>query len=81
MSFWCLQISQKTNKNFSRISALASKNRSNQKNKGTLYVPLIDDIVLTLLHYFLEASAEILTKILLVFLVEMKTKKGHFEIN
>ena len=28
---------QKTNKFFSRISALASKKRSNQKNKGTLY--------------------------------------------
>ena len=31
MSFWCLQISQKTNDFFSRISALASKKRSNQK--------------------------------------------------
>ena len=28
---------KKNNKNFSRISALASKKRSNQKNKGTLY--------------------------------------------
>ena len=31
MSFWCLQISQKTNEIFSRIFALASKKRSNQK--------------------------------------------------
>ena len=31
MSFWCLQISQKTNKKISRISALASKKRSNYK--------------------------------------------------
>ena len=30
MSFWCLQISQKT-RHFLRISALASKKRSNQK--------------------------------------------------
>ena len=37
MSFWSLQIDQKTNKFFVRISALASKKRSNQKNKGTLY--------------------------------------------
>ena len=36
MLFWCLQISQKTNKLLLRISALASKKRSNQKNKGTL---------------------------------------------
>ena len=33
MSFWCLQIDQKTNK-IVRISALASKKRSNQ---NTLY--------------------------------------------
>ena len=31
MSFWCLQIDQKTNKIFVRISALASKKRSNKK--------------------------------------------------
>ena len=37
MKCWCLQISQKTNQFFSRISVLASKKRSNQKNKGTLY--------------------------------------------
>ena len=37
MSFSCLQIFQKTNEIVSRISAIASKKRSNQKNKGTLY--------------------------------------------
>jgi hypothetical protein len=37
MSFWCLQISRTTNKISLRISALASKKRSNQKMKGTLY--------------------------------------------
>ena len=30
--FWCLQIFQKTNKFFSRISALAFKKRSSQKS-------------------------------------------------
>ena len=35
--FVCLQISQKTNEIFSSISALASKKRSNKKNKVTLY--------------------------------------------
>ena len=32
MSFWCLQIDQKNNEIFARISALASKKRSNQKS-------------------------------------------------
>ena len=36
MSFWYHRFDQKTNKFFLRISALASKKRSNQKNKGTL---------------------------------------------
>jgi hypothetical protein len=31
MSFWCLQIFQKNNEIFSKISALASKKMSNQK--------------------------------------------------
>ena len=35
-----------------RISALASKKVSNQKNKGTLYVPLIGKTLFWLLHYF-----------------------------
>ena len=68
MSFWCLQIFQKNNEFFSRISALASKKRSNQKNKGTLY-RWLEDLILTLLRYFfdLEARAEILEKNLLFF--------------
>ena len=35
--FGCLQIDQKTNEIFVRISALASKKRSNPKTNGTLY--------------------------------------------
>ena len=53
MSFWCLQIFQKTNEFFSRISALVFRNRSNHKSKGTLYHQL-EDSILTLLHYFLK---------------------------
>ena len=51
--------SKKTNKFFSRISALASKKRSNQKNKGTFGGFHFDS--LTLLFWFdlfLEARAE-----------------------
>ena len=46
----------------------------------------MDDFILTLLHDFflfdpfLEARAEILTKISLVFLVNFETQKGNFEI-
>ena len=64
MSFWCLQISQKTNEIFSRISALASKKRWNQKNKGFYFDSL------TLLFWFdlfLEPRAEILEKKMLGF--------------
>ena len=72
MSFWCHNFFQKTNEFFSRISALAYKMRSNQKNKGTLYHYLIGFYIdsLTLLFWFdlfLEARAEILEKISLVF--------------
>ena len=35
--FGVFKSSKKTNKIFSRLSALASKKRSNQKNKGTSY--------------------------------------------
>jgi hypothetical protein len=39
MSFWCLQIDQKTNENFARISALASKKEvESKKDKGTLFL-------------------------------------------
>jgi hypothetical protein len=74
MSSWCFQISQKTNESFSRISALASKKRSNQKNRGTCHlIPLIggfyfDSLTLFFLFdLFLEARAEILEKLLLIF--------------
>ena len=73
MQIWCLQIDQKTNEIFVKISTLASKKRSNQKNKGTLSVPLIGWFYFdyfTLLFWFdlfLEARVEIFTKILLVF--------------
>ena len=86
MSFWCLQISQKIHEIFSRISAIASKKRSNQKNKGNLYVPLIGGFYfdsLTLLFWFdlfSEARAEILEIISWLFLGDLKTPKGHFKI-
>ena len=35
--FGVFKLTKKTNEIFVRISALASKKRSNQKNKGTLY--------------------------------------------
>ena len=38
MSFWCLQIDQKTNDIFVRISALASKKRFDQKSSVTVKV-------------------------------------------
>ena len=65
MSFWCHQIFQKTKEFFFRISALASKKRSNEKKSGH-FLPLIGRFYfdsLTLLfwfHLFLEAGAEIL---------------------
>ena len=43
MFYWCHQIDQKPNEIFVRISALASKERSNQKSnalKFLLYVPV-----------------------------------------
>ena len=66
MSFWCLQIYQKPNKFFVRISALA------------LYITnwMILFYSPTLLFWFdifLEARAEILRK-------NLKTPKGHFEL-
>ena len=68
MSFWCLQISQKNNEIFVRISALASKKGPNQKNKDTLFFYLrIIWLRTFLFDLFLEARAEILTKISLFF--------------
>ena len=42
MSFWCLQIYQKTNENVSRIFALASKKRLNKKNKALYFLKLFN---------------------------------------
>ena len=41
MSFWCHRFDQKTNEIVLRIYALASKKKSNQKNKGTNFITLI----------------------------------------
>ena len=62
------------------ISALASKKRSNQKNKliGGFY---FDYYTAFLFDLFLEAREEILEKNLLGFLEDLKTPKWHFEIN
>ena len=90
MFFWFLQIDQKTNKNFVRISALASKKWSNQKKIRALYTTNWMILFrLSYVHYFfdlasfyfLEARAEILKKKFVGFLRDLKTPKGHFEIN
>jgi hypothetical protein len=49
MSFWCQNFFQKTNEIFSKISSIASKKSSDQKNKGTLYYWLEDFILTRLL--------------------------------
>ena len=67
MSFWCLQISQKNNEIFVRISALAFKKRSDQKSSQNEIIQLVVESALFLFDLFLEAKAEILTKSLLVF--------------
>ena len=69
--FGVFKSTKKTNEIFVRISALASKKRSNQNNKS-LYITNCDDFILTLLHYFfdltsLEARAEIQEKKSLFF--------------
>ena len=65
MYFLCHNLDQNTNKKFLRIFALASKKKSNQKHRGTLYHSLEDFIStpFTLLFWFdlfLEARAKIL---------------------
>ena len=54
--FWCLQIIQKTNEFFSRISALTSKKMLSKKNKGTLY-HWMEIFILTLLHYIFDLTS------------------------
>ena len=66
MSVWCLQIDQKTNESFVRISTLASKSRSNQKSSVIESKQNHPINALFLFQLFLEAWEEILTKILLV---------------
>ena len=86
MSFWCHRLDQNTNEIFSRISALASKKISNQKNKDTLYTYLIGLFYfdsLTLLFWFglfLEARAEILEKISLGFRKIWSHQKGFLKL-
>ena len=48
--------SKKNNELFLRMSALASKKRSNQKDKVTLYHQ-IEDFILTLLHNFFDLTS------------------------
>ena len=79
MSFWYLQIFQKNNEMFSRISALASKMRSNQKNKGH-FIPLIRGFYFDSYTTFL-IWPPFPGKFFVVFLDHMKTPKGHFKIN
>ena len=64
---------------FSRISALASTKRSNQKSsvRESKENPPINDIKCPLLL----ARAEIQEKIPLFFLGDLKTPKGYFRIN
>ena len=54
--FGAFKSTKKTNEIFVRISALASKKRSIQKNKGTLY-HYLDDFILTVLHYFFDLTS------------------------
>ena len=83
MSFWCLQIDQKTNKSLVRLSALASKKRSYKKTKGTLYPNWMTLFSLSYLLFwfdlFLEARVETLKKIV-VFLVYFEDTKRTFRI-
>ena len=84
MSFWCLQIDQKPMKFLFCKDLFPSlyKKRLNQKKNALYFVFNYLNIVLFFLFcLFLEARAEILTKILLLFLVDLKAPKGHFEIN
>ena len=68
MSFRCRRFDQKTNEFFSRISALASKKRLNQNNKGT-FILKKNEIIIHFFKFnlFLEARAEIFEKNSLVF--------------
>ena len=57
MSFWCHHLDQNINEIFSRISALASKKRSNQKIRAFYTTNWsLKDFILTLLHYFFDMT-------------------------
>ena len=68
---------------YSRISTLASKKKSNQKNR-TLYTT--NSRILTFLNYFFDLTSfrgqgRNPGKNFVGILVQMMTPKGHFEIN
>ena len=85
MSFWRLQSSQKKQEYFVRISALASRKRSNQKSSvreskknqpiSVIKCPYFFD--LTSFYRLGQKSLEFFCW----FLVNLKTPKEHFEIN
>ena len=60
------------------ISALASRERSSQKNKGMCYF-ILTLALLFWFEFFLEATAE--AEIITIFFVNLQTTNGHFEIN
>jgi hypothetical protein len=69
MSFWCHHLDQITNEILTRISALASKKRSNQKGSEIKILHLVWCKVALFFWFdlFLEVRVEILEKKLLVF--------------
>ena len=76
----------KTEQKYFLISALASKKRSDQKNKGTLYhLGLFNIIINYIIKFFDLNSFERLGQksknIFVRFLVQMRTRKFAFEIN
>ena len=79
MSFWCLQIFKKNQQNFSRIPAL--KKRSNQKKIRALYTTNWRIFFWPSYTTFLKARAEILEIFFVDFLEDLKTPRGHFEID
>ena len=74
-SFGMFKLTKKTNNCFVKISAQASKKRSNQKSKGTNWMNLLQ------LSYTTIFLFDLRKKSLLGFLVYLKTPKEHFEIN
>ena len=87
MSFWCLQISKKkTNEIFARVCALASKKRSNQTSSVRYVVKINRRISGIKCPYFFDLTpfkrlGQKSLKKFRSFLGDLKTPKGHFEIN